>query len=78
MLPGPPNDSMRLSRDAVAAFQRAHAAHVNLTPKRKQFVAERNEKYLKKFAEDERDEIERATTSAETLACRLGAMPPPA
>jgi hypothetical protein len=62
VLPGPPNDSMRLSRDAVAAFQRAHAARVNLTPKRKQFVAERNEKYLKKFAEDERDEIERATT----------------
>ena len=34
---------------------------VNLVPKRKQFVQERNEKYRRKFAEDERDEIENLT-----------------
>jgi hypothetical protein len=39
-------------------MQRAQAEHVSGVPRRKQFVDERNEKYLKRFAGDERDEIE--------------------
>ena len=36
----------------------AQAEHVNRDPKRKRFVEERNEKYRRRFAEDERDDPE--------------------
>ena len=59
VLDGPPDAAFRVPRDAVRALQRAHAARINVVPKRKEFVEERNAKYRARFAEDERDEIER-------------------
>jgi hypothetical protein len=61
VLDSPPDDALRVAPATVKAFQRAQAEHVNRVPKRKQFVEERNEKYRRKFAEDERDEVETAT-----------------
>jgi hypothetical protein len=61
VLDGPPDPAFRVAPDSVKAFQRAHAARVNAVPKRKQFVEERNEKFRRKFAEDERDEIQHVT-----------------
>jgi hypothetical protein len=55
VLPGPPSDEFRVAAASVRDFQRAHAARVNHVPKRKRFVAERNERYIKRFAEDEKD-----------------------
>jgi hypothetical protein len=53
----PPDEAFRIAPVAVAAFQRAQAAHVNSVPSRKRFVQERIEKYRKRFAEDERDVV---------------------
>jgi hypothetical protein len=58
VLDNPPDAAFQVAPAAVKAFQRAQAEHVNRVPARKQFVQERNEKYRRKFAEDERDEIE--------------------
>jgi hypothetical protein len=55
ILDGPPADSLQLSPTVVRAFQKAQAAHVNSMPERTRFVEERNEKYRRKFAEDERE-----------------------
>jgi hypothetical protein len=59
MLDSPPDDAFRVAPAVVKAFQSAQAEHVNRDPKRKQFVQERNEKYRRKFAEDERDDVEK-------------------
>jgi hypothetical protein len=59
VLDSPPDDAFRVAPAVVKAFQSAQAEHVNRDPKRKQFVEERNEKYRRKFAEDEHDEVER-------------------
>jgi hypothetical protein len=56
----PSAEALRVAPEAVAAFQRAQAEHVNRVPKRKQFIQERIEKYRKKFAEDERDVVDPA------------------
>jgi hypothetical protein len=58
VLDSPPDDAFRVAPATVKAVQRAQAEHVNRVPKREQFVEERNEKYRRKFAEDERDEVE--------------------
>jgi hypothetical protein len=58
ILDGPPAESLRVAPAVVRAFQQAQAEHVNRVPKRRQFIAERNEKYRRRFAEDEHDEPE--------------------
>jgi hypothetical protein len=57
VLDGPPEPGFRVAASSVREFQRAHAARVNFDPKRRQFVNDRNEKFRKKFAEDEHDEF---------------------
>jgi hypothetical protein len=57
-LVSPPDQTFRVAPAAVAAFQSAHAEHVNRVPKRKQFIQERIEKYRRMFAEDEHDVVD--------------------
>jgi hypothetical protein len=59
ILETPTPESARVAPEAVKAFQRAHAERVNREPKRRRFVDERNEKYRRKFAEDEHDAPEK-------------------
>jgi hypothetical protein len=59
VLDGPPSESFQLAPSVVKAFQKAQAEHVNRVPKRRRFVEERNEKYRRRFAEDEHDEPEK-------------------
>jgi len=54
-----PPDSFRLASTALRAMQKSQAAHVDLIPGRREFLEERNEKYRRRFAEDEHDEPER-------------------
>ncbi len=58
VLDSPPADAMQVAPAVVRAMQRAQAEHISTVPERKQFIENRNEKYRRKFAEDERDEIE--------------------
>jgi hypothetical protein len=58
VLESPPEAEFRVAPAAVKAFQRSQVAHINRDDRRKQFIAERNEKYRKMFAEDEHDEFE--------------------
>ena len=51
----PPAGTLQVAPDAVRTFQRAQAAHVSLSPRQRQFVSERIEKYRRMFAEDEDD-----------------------
>ncbi|MFI5456481.1 MAG: hypothetical protein ACHRXM_13610 [Isosphaerales bacterium] len=61
VLDSPPDQAFRVAPATVKAFQRAQAEHVKRDPKRKQFVEDRNEKYRRKFADDERDVVENVT-----------------
>jgi hypothetical protein len=63
VLESPPPESSRLAPEIVKAFQRAQAEHVNCAPKRRRFVEERNEKYRRRFAEDEHDVPEKGGSS---------------
>ena len=57
ILDGPPADSFRVAPEAVRAFQRAGPARQSRS-EAEAVVEERNEKYRRKFAEDEHDEPE--------------------
>lgn len=59
VLDNPPPESFQLDPAVVKAFQKAQAAHVNEVPRRKQFIAERIERYRRMMGDERDDDSEK-------------------